>query len=308
MNIATYQSSRSLATTTKPFHDQVAAKLSSYLDTLNDRSHPVVDLASPEQIRTAFATSTGITTGFEPTCEPPHTEAQLLSAVDAILQYSVRTGHPQFYNQLFGRVNLTSMAGDWLSTTLNNNGHTFECSPVASTLESDLLTKVATVVGGRYVEQGHDGLFVPGGSISNIYGMHLARARADPDSSKRGHSGGPRLVAYVSAAAHYSFLKAAKLCGIGSDNLIKVPVDPDTGGMCTVHLQRLIQHTLETGGVPFFVGSTAGTTVTGSYDPFQELADIAQQHNMWHHVDGCWGGSVILSQQHRALVSGIERR
>ena len=147
---------------TKPFHDQVAAKLSSYLDTLDDRSHPVVDHASPDEIRTAFATSTGITTGFEQTCEPSHTEAQLLSAVDAILQYSVRTGHPQFYNQLFGRVNLVSMAGDWVSTTLNNNGHTFECSPVASTLESDLLAKVAAVVGGRYAEQGHDGLFVPG--------------------------------------------------------------------------------------------------------------------------------------------------
>ena len=307
MNIATATlTSRSPPATTaaKPFHDQVAAKLSSYLDTLNDRSHPVVDHASPDEIRTAFATSTGITTGFEQICEPSHTEAQLLSAVDAILQYSVRTGHPQFYNQLFGRVNLVSMAGDWVSTTLNNNGHTFECSPVASTLESDLLAKVAAVVGGRYAEQGHDGIFVPGGSISNTYGMHLARARADPDSSTRGHSGGPRLVAYVSAAAHYSFLKAAKLCGIGSDNLIKVPVDPDTGGMSTVHLQRLIQHTLKTGGLPFFVGSTAGTTVTGSYDPFQEIADIAQQHN----VDGCWGGSVILSQQHRALVSGIERR
>ena len=97
MNIATDQSppvSRSLATTTKPFHDQVAAKLSSYLDTLNDRSHPVVDLASPDQIRAAFANTTGITTGFEQACEPSHTEEQLLSAVDVILQYSVRTGHP----------------------------------------------------------------------------------------------------------------------------------------------------------------------------------------------------------------------
>jgi glutamate/tyrosine decarboxylase-like PLP-dependent enzyme len=28
---------------------------------------------------------------------------------------------------------------------------------------------------------------------------------------------------------------------------------------------------------------------------------------MWHHVDGCWGGSVILSQQHRFLTDGIER-
>ena len=39
-------------------------------------------------------------------------------------------------------------------------GHTFEAAPVATLLEAEVLFKFATVIGGNYVEQGHDGLLV----------------------------------------------------------------------------------------------------------------------------------------------------
>lgn len=61
--------------------------------------------------------------------------------------------------------------------------------------------------------------------------MHLARNRADPDFKRRGAAGGPRLVAFTSEQAHYSYLKAAALTGLGSDNLISVACDQD-GRMC----------------------------------------------------------------------------
>ena len=62
-------------------------------------------------------------------------------------------------------------------------------------------------------------------------GMHLARNRADPDFKRRGAQGGPQMVAFTSDQAHYSYLKAAALTGLGSDNLIGVASD-ECGAMC----------------------------------------------------------------------------
>ena len=56
--------------------------------------------------------------------------------------------------------------------------------------------------------------------------MHLAHSRADPDARTRGACGGPRLVALVSEQAHYSYLKAALLTGLGTDNLVAVRCTP----------------------------------------------------------------------------------
>lgn len=57
--------------------------------------------------------------------------------------------------------------------------------------------------------------------------MHLARSKADPDARTRGACRGPRLVALVSREqSHYSFLKAALLMGLGTDNLVAVRCSP----------------------------------------------------------------------------------
>ena len=141
-----------------PLHERVSILLHAYLKSLSDRSHPVVSLSSPPELQSIFSAA-GIPCPL-PSNAQPHTDDILMEAVKIILQKSVRTGHPQFYNQLFGRVNLISLAGDWISTATNTNGHTFEAAPVATLLEAEVLLKFATVIGGNYVEQGHDGLLV----------------------------------------------------------------------------------------------------------------------------------------------------
>ena len=53
-----------------------------------------------------------------------------------------------------------------------------------------------------------------------------------------------------------------------------------------------------------FVGATAGTTVLGAFDPFDEIATICAKQ-MWLHVDGAWGGGA--SEKLRQLVAGVEK-
>ena len=50
-------------------------------------------------------------------------------------------------------------------------------------------------------------------------------------------------------------------------------------------LREQIERQLELNKRPFFVNATAGTTVMGAFDDFNEVADVCKQYNLWMHVD-----------------------
>ena len=61
--------------------------------------------------------------------------------------------------------------GDFLSSTVNVSMYTYEMGSVFVLMEQEVLKKMRSLIG---FEKG-DGIFAPGGSMSNIYGMNLAR-------------------------------------------------------------------------------------------------------------------------------------
>ena len=42
-------------------------------------------------------------------------------------------------------------------------------------------------------------------------------------------------------------------------------------------------------------------------EPLPELAEIASRHGLWFHVDAAYGGALMLSDELRPLLAGIER-
>ena len=44
------------------------------------------------------------------------------------------------------------------------------------------------------------------------------------------------------------------------------------------------------------VNSTLGTTVQGSIDPITQIGEICKKYNVWHHVDGAFGGAFIMHE------------
>jgi glutamate/tyrosine decarboxylase-like PLP-dependent enzyme len=233
-----------------------------------------------------------------------HSPDTLMQATEMLLSYSVRTGHPLFFNQLYARADPVAIAADWASVATNTNCHTYEVAPVYTVMERECLAKVASLIGGSFATT-HDGLFVPGGSLSNLYGMHLARNVADSDIATRGAAGGPVLAAFTSDQSHYSYLKTARLIGLGASNLISVASDAQ-GRLSPEALEAAVLQAKKEGKKPFFVGSTSGTTVIGSYDPLDKIAAICKKHDMWQHVDACWGGSAMLSQKHKHNMAGVD--
>lgn len=62
-------------------------------------------------------------------------------------------------------------------------------------------------------------------------------------------------------------------------------------------LAEAVEQAKAEGLIPFAVVGTAGTTDHGAIDDLNAIADVAELHDMWMHVDGAYGGALILSSQ-----------
>uniref|UniRef100_A0A8C1X1Y8 Cysteine sulfinic acid decarboxylase n=1 Tax=Cyprinus carpio TaxID=7962 RepID=A0A8C1X1Y8_CYPCA len=227
---------------------------------------------------------------------------QLLQRVQDVARYSVKTCHPRFFNQLFAGVDYHALTGRLLTETLNTSQYTYEVAPVFVLMEEEVLRKLRSLVGWS---EG-DGIFCPGGSMSNMYAMNIARYWAFPQVKTQGLWATPRMAIFTSQQSHYSMKKAAAFLGIGTDNIFIVQAD-ESGSMIPEDLEAKIMQAKSKDAVPFFVNATAGTTVQGAFDPLNHIADISERNGMWMHTDAAWGGSVLFSKKHKHLVSGIER-
>ncbi|XP_068123321.1 cysteine sulfinic acid decarboxylase isoform X2 [Hyperolius riggenbachi] len=219
-----------------------------------------------------------------------------------IIKLSVKTGHPRFFNQLFSGLDRHALTGRIITETLNTSQYTYEVAPVFVLMEDEILRTMRSFIGWN----NGDGIFCPGGSISNMYAMNIARFQRFPHCKERGLQALPRLTLFTSEESHYSVQKGAAFLGIGTDNVILVKTD-DRGKIKPEDLEHKIQKAKSEGYVPFLVSTTCGTTVLGAFDPLSDIADVCQQHGLWLHVDAAWGGSALLSNRYRHLLNGIER-
>lgn len=225
----------------------------------------------------------------------------LEAAVKAYLHYNPAVYKSDFYKLLYSGQNKPAVLGDWITSLSNATMHTYQVGPVPTLMELELIRQWNALIGFDRDDNPAEGVMVAGGSQANLIGMMLARHHACPDYKAKG-ADGRTLVAYVSDQAHYSGQKAANVLGIGTDNLIAVASD-DEGRICPQALQKEIDSSLAKGHLPFYIGLTAGTTVTGAFDPVAACSDIARQHDIWLHIDGAWGAPVLFSGQHSHLLA-----
>lgn len=227
----------------------------------------------------------------------------LFSWLEKYLQYSVKTNHPGFVNRMWVGANLPSVLGEMVSAITNTSSCTYESAPVSTLMEKYMLQTMLELAGFKNGE----GQMTTGSSNANMIAMMAARNSSCAGVKRKGLFSEKELFGFVNGDAHYSIDKAANILGIGTEHLIKIPVN-DSGQMDVTALEEGILAIQQSGGIPFFVGATAGTTVRGAYDPLPELLELREKYNFWLHVDGAWGGAVILSDRlRRQYLNGIER-
>lgn len=224
-----------------------------------------------------------------------------LELLREVLAATPSTTSRRFFNQLFGGRDLVATLAELTTVLSNSPMHTFKASGVQVLIEREVLRRMAGLAG---LTDG-DGAITPGGSLSNLMGMLIARNEAIEGTREAGLPGTPRRI-YTSAVSHYSVRKAAGILGLGRGAVQRIAVD-EAGRMRPEALAEAIERDRADGVIPVMVNATAGTTVLGAFDPLPALAEVAERHGVWLHVDAAYGGSVLLSSRHRHLLEGSER-
>jgi glutamate/tyrosine decarboxylase-like PLP-dependent enzyme len=105
----------------------------------------------------------------------------------------------------------------------------------------------------------------------------------------------------TSAESHVTIDVAMRYLGFGTRSLLRVETDSQ-GRMRADRLRRLLDNL--TG--PTIICAQAGNVNTGAFDPLREIAEAAQEHHAWLHVDGAFGLWARASRSLRELADGAE--
>jgi len=225
-------------------------------------------------------------------------DAEVLRTIEKALEYSTRTGKSLFLDKLYAGSEPVGQVAEFIMGIVNSNSHTFPSSPVFCSMEDYLINRVGKMLG----YQKADGIFCPGGSYANLMSVLCAREKYFPHVRTMGWQVGDNPVMLTSDHDHYSTATAAQVIGLGLNNLINVPCKD--GRMIPEALEQAIEDARNQGKNPFYVNAMNGTTVLCAYDDINLIGAVTERQNVWLHVDGCIGGSLMFSHKHRTMLHG----
>lgn len=262
------------------------------------RALPVVHAPDPAALRATLAARYDFSVGIP--------LARLADELTAMLRKGlVHVTHPRYFGLFNPSVREAAVLGDALAALYNPQLAVWSHAPVVQELERLTLGALARCLG--YDPDSMAAHFASGGAEANLAGVLCALATRCPEAATRGLRGLARdPVLYVSVESHHSFLKIARMSGLGTDAVRQVPVTPALT-MDVEALEAAITADAAAGRHPVFVVATAGTTGAGVIDPLAAVADVAERHGLWFHCDAAWGGGATLSPVLRPLFAGIER-
>lgn len=217
----------------------------------------------------------------------------------------VHVTHPRYFGLFNPSVRQASVLADALAALYNPQLATWSHAPVANELERLTLHHFARALG--FDTQTFHTNFTTGGAEANLSAVIAALVSHIPTWSETGLFGQQRQPAiYLTGETHHSFVKIARMTGLGTQALHEIPTD-NYLRMDVDALQAQIEADRASGWHPLLLIGTAGTTSAGVVDPLEKLAKVATEQQLWFHVDAAWGGSAALSQRLKSVVAGIEQ-
>ena len=231
-----------------------------------------------------------------------------LEALDFICngleKYQVHTPNPGYFGLFNPATTFMGVIADALVAAYNPQLAAWNHSPLPNEIENRLINEFGKLLLGALPV---DGTFTSGGEEANHTALLAALTHHFPGIQEKGLQAiDERPVFYVSAESHHSFLKAARLCGLGAESVRRTGVD-SSFSMNVSQLKMMLEQDRRNGLHPFLIIATAGTTNSGAIDPLGEAGDTARENNCWYHVDAAWGGAVSIDPVLKKLLAGIEK-
>ncbi len=191
-----------------------------------------------------------------------------------------------------------SSVADYLAAITNRYTGIFFSSPGAVRIENMCIRWMCDLIG---YPEGAAGNLTSGGSIANLIGLVVARDIAGIKARDF-----DRAVIYTTTQVHHCVVKAIKFSGLADATIREVPMD-ERFRMKTNALQNQINKDKDNGLIPLIIFASAGTTDIGAVDPLDDIGAIAEQHNIWFHVDAAYGGFFMLTDHGKKVMKGIEK-
>ncbi|KAA2262023.1 aminotransferase class V-fold PLP-dependent enzyme [Solihabitans fulvus] len=232
------------------------------------------------------------------------TDAALHRLATVLVEQGIDLSHPMAAAHLQPPPLTVAVAADALASAGNASLDTYDSGPATIAVERWVVDALTSLAG---FDDGADGVLTPGGSLSNLTALLLARdaaaARRGVDVRRDGVAALPKPVVFCSELAHFSVHRACATLGLGESAVRAVPVDerhrmrPDALAAMLRDLGE--EHT------PIAVVATAGTTDFGSVDPLAELTALAREHGAWLHVDAAYGFGTLFSDSLAGRMDGL---
>jgi len=265
--------------------------IAQYLERLSD--HQVLAKVKPGELFDSL-----------PRSAPEHGESfeTILRDFDKVIMPAVtQWNHPRFFAYFACTGSTPAILGEMLAAALNTNGLHWKTSPAIAELEQVTLDWLRQWMG---LAEDWFGIVYDTASTSSMHAIACAREMVAPEARVDGST--PNLTLYTSEQSHSSIEKDAIAAGIGQSNVRKVPVDAEFR-MRPDALAAMVQQDVAAGKRPFCVVATVGTTSSTSIDPVPQIADIAEKHGMWLHVDAAYAGVAAILPECRSILNGAER-
>jgi aromatic-L-amino-acid/L-tryptophan decarboxylase len=249
---------------------------------------PVLTRASPAQMQAQL--------GGPPPAGPSPIEAVLDRLAHDVLPFASRPDHPRYFAFVPTSGTWPGALGDLIASALNIYAGAWMESAGPSQVELEVVRWFADWIG---YPAGAAGVLVSGGSAANLTALACAReARLGAMTAD--------VVAYVSAQAHSSVARAARVLGFRPEQVRILPVD-DEFRMRPDILVQAIAADRAAGLRPLLVSASAGATNTGTIDHLDAVADVCEETGVWFHVDAAYGGFAALTDRGARWLRGIER-
>jgi glutamate/tyrosine decarboxylase-like PLP-dependent enzyme len=217
--------------------------------------------------------------------------------------HQVHVTHPRYFGLFNPQVREAGIVADTLAALYNAQLAVWSHSPAANELERLALRALAGRIG--YDPDAMLAQFTSGGAEANLCAALTALASRFPAWAEEGMAAlSTRPAIYVSSESHHSFVKIAKMTGLGTSSVREAPVTADLR-LDPAALEALIEADRSAGWSPLLIVGTAGTTAAGIIDPLRELAAVAERTGAWFHADAAWGGGALMSDRLRPLLDGI---
>jgi L-2,4-diaminobutyrate decarboxylase len=136
-----------------------------------------------------------------------------------VIEHSTHLHHPRYMGHQVGVVTPLAAMSSMLTALLNNGMAVYEMGLVSNPLERVITDLMAKRIG---FDEKSNGLLTSGGTLANLTALLAARAKLT-NVWTDGNSG--KLAVMVSDEAHYCIDRSARIMGMGSEGIIKVPTN-----------------------------------------------------------------------------------